>query len=126
MPEIPKNYYVELSEATQAISEIVKELDKTPISIKTLNTRVDTARDLVLKVYTNINEYVKTAKMAELAIVYGNRYRILNKDVDLGLEKAESSFYRGNYKLALENAMASINIVEPDIKKRLIEEYKND
>ena len=124
LPEIPKNYYVELSEATQAISEIIKELDKTPISIKTLNTRVDTARDLVLKVYTNINEYVKTARMAELAIIYGNRYRILNKEVDLGLEKAENSFYKGNYKLALENAISSINIVEPDIHKRLIEEYK--
>ena len=126
LPEVPKNYYVELSEATQAIAEIVKELDKTPISIKTLNTRVDTARDLVLKVYTNINEYVKTAKMAELAIVYGNRYRILNREVDLGLEKAENSFHKGNYKLALENAISSINIIEPDIHKRLMEEYKND
>lgn len=126
LPVVPKNYYVELSEATMAINDIVKELDKTPISIKTLNTRVDTARDLVLKVYTNINELVKTAKMAELAIVYGNRYRILNKDVDLGLLKAENSFYKGNFKLALENAINSINIVEPGIHKRLIDEYKNE
>lgn len=126
LPVVPKDYYVELSEATMAISEIVKELDKTPISIKTLNTRVDTARDLVLKVYTNINEFVKMAKMAELAIVYGNRYRILNKEVDFGLEKAENSFYNGNFKLALENAISSINIVEPGIHKRLMDEYKND
>ena len=126
LPVIPQNYYVELSEATMAISEIVKELDKTPISIKVLNTRVDTARDLVLKVYTNINEYVKTARMAELAIVYGNRYRITNRDVDLGLEKAEHSFYKGNFKLALENAINSINIVEPGIHKRLMEEYKQN
>ena len=126
LPIVPKNYYVELSEATMAINDIIKELDKTPISIKTLNTRVDTARDLVLKVYTNINELVKTAKMAELAIVYGNRYRILNKEVDLGLLKAENSFYKGNFKLALENAINSINIVEPGIHKRLIDEYKNN
>lgn len=125
LPVVPQSYYVELSEATMAINEIIKELDKTPISIKVLNTRVDTARDLVLKVYTNINELVKTAKMAELAIIYGNRYRILNKEVDLGLIKAENSFYKGNFKLALENAINSINIVEPNIYKRLIEEYKN-
>lgn len=125
LPVVPQSYYVELSEATMAINEIIKELDKTPISIKVLNTRVDTARDLVLKVYTNINELVKTAKMAELAIIYGNRYRILNKEVDFGLIKAENSFYKGNFKLALENAINSINIVEPNIYKRLIEEYKN-
>ena len=126
LPVIPKEYYIELSEASMAIGEIVKELEKTPISIKVLNTRVDTARDLVLKVYTNINEIVKTAKMAELAIIYGNRYRILNRDVDLGLEKAENSFYKGNFKLSLENAINSINIVEPGIHKRLIEEYKSN
>jgi len=124
LPIIPKNYYVELSEATLAINEMVKELDKRPISIKTLNLRVDTARDLVLKVYNTINETIKTAKMAETAIVYGNRYRVVNKDVDLGLTKAENSFYKGNFKTSLENAINAINIIEPGIHKRLLDEYK--
>lgn len=124
LPVIPKNYYVELSEATLAINEMVKELDKRPISIKTLNTRVDTARDLVLKVYNSTNETVKTAKMAETAIVYGNRYRPINRDVDFGLTKAENAFFKGNFKLSLENAINAINIVEPGIHKRLIDEYQ--
>jgi len=124
LPVIPKNYYIELSEATLAINEMVKELDKRPISIKTLNLRVDTARDLVLKVYNTINETIKTAKMAETAIVYGNRYRVVNKDVDFGLTKAETSFYKGNFKNSLENAINAINIIEPGIHKRLLEEYK--
>lgn len=124
LPVVPKNYYVELSEATLAISEMVKELDKRPISIKVLNTRVDTARDLVLKLYNTTNETVKTAKMAEMAIVYGNRYRPVNKDVDFGLTKAENSFMKGNFKLSLENAINAINIVEPGIHKRLIDEYQ--
>jgi len=124
LPIIPKNYYVELSEATLAINEMIKELDKRPISIKTLNLRVDTARDLVLKVYNTINETIKTAKMAETAIVYGNRYRVVNKDVDLGLAKAENSFYKGNFKNSLENAINAINIIEPGIHKRLLDEYK--
>ena len=126
LPIIPKNYYIELSEATSAINEMVKELDKRPISIKTLNVRVDTARDLVLKVYNTINETIKTAKMAETAIVYGNRYRVVNKDVDFGLTKAESAFYKGNFKNSLENAINAINIVEPGIHKRLLEEYSNN
>lgn len=124
LPVIPKNYYIELSEATSAINEMVKELDKRPLSIKTLNLRVDTARDLVLKVYNTINETIKTAKMAETAIVYGNRYRVVNKEVDLGLVKAENSFYKGNFKNSLENAINAINVVEPGIHQRLLEEYK--
>ena len=124
LPVVPKNYYIELSEASEAISEMVNELDKRPISIKTLNTRVDTARDLVLKVYNTINETTKTARMAEAAIVYGNRYRTVNKDVDFGLLKAENAFSRGNYKNSLEQAISAINIVEPGIHKKLLEEFK--
>ncbi len=124
LPVIPKNYYVELAEAMEAIDLMVLELDKRPIAIKVLNTKVDNARDLVLKVYNTINETIKTAKMAETTIVYGNRYRVTNKDVDFGLIKAENLFYKGNFKASLENAINAINIVEPGIHKRLLDEYK--
>lgn len=125
LPIVPKNYYVEMSEAMEAINELVKELDKRPISIKILNLRVDTARDLVLKVYNTVNETVKTAKMAETAIVYGNRYRVTNKEVDFGLIKAENAFFKGNFKNSLENAINAINIVEPGIHKKLLEESQS-
>lgn len=124
LPVVPKNYYVELSEASMAINEMVKELEKRPISIKILNMRVDTARDLVLKVYNTINETIKTAQMAEQAIVYGNRYRPVNKDVEFGLSKAEGLFLKGNFKNSLEQAIMSINIVEPGILDKLMNEYK--
>lgn len=124
LPITPKNFYIELSEAAEAINNMVQELDKRPISIKILNTRVDTARDLTLKVYNTTKETIKTARMAETAIVYGNRYRAVHKDVEVGLIKAETAFYKGNFKISLENAINAINIVEPGIHKRLIEEYK--
>ncbi len=124
LPVTPKNFYVELGEASSAISDMIKELDKRPMSIKTLNTRVDTARDLTFKVYNTTKEAIKTAKMAEMAIVYGNRYRAVYKDVEIGLIKAETAFYKGNFKTSLESAINAINIVEPGIHKRLIEEYK--
>ena len=125
LPCIAKNYYVELAEAMEAINVLIKELDKRPISIKTLNLRVDTARDLVLKVYNTINETIKTAAMAEAAIVYGNRYRVTNKEVDFGLVKAENAFLKGNFKNSLENAISAINIIEPGIHKKLLEQAKS-
>ena len=63
--------------------------------------------------------------MAETAIVYGNRYRVTNKEVDFGLSKAESAFLKGNFKSSLENAISPINIVEPGIHKKLLEESQN-
>lgn len=125
LPVIPKKYYIELEEAGEAVKEIIKELDKKPISIKTLNTRVDTARDLALKLYNTCNETFKTASMAELSIVYGNRYRSSHKEVDSGLLKAEKEFYKGNYKESLEMAINTLNIVEPGIHKKLLGVYES-
>ncbi len=124
LPVIPKCYYIELEEATEAIREMIKELEAKPISIKTLNIRVDTARDLVLKLYNTSNETIKTAWMAENAIVYGNRYRVGNKEIDEGLEKASIAFMKGNFKLSLESSISAINLIEPGIHKRLLEAYK--
>lgn len=126
LPVIPKNYEVQIEEANEAIKNMIIELERQPISIKTLNTRVDTARDLVLKVYNTSLEIVKTASMAENAIVYGNRYRPVNSSIDSGLIKAEREFFKGNFKSSLEYAINSINVVEPGIYTRLLEAYKNE
>lgn len=126
LPVVPKNYEVELEEANEAIKNMIIELERQPISIKTLNTRVDTARDLVLKVYNTSLEIVKTASMAENAIVYGNRYRPVNASIESGLTKAEREFFKGNFKSSLEYAINSINVVEPGIYTRLLEAYKNE
>lgn len=124
LPVIPNYYYVQLSEANVAIKEMIKEMNRKPVSIKTLNIRVDTARDLVLKLYNTSNEIVKTAAMVEVAIVYGNRYRPINKTLDNELTRAEDMFYNGDYKKALDNTMRAINVVEPGIHKKLMESVK--
>ena len=125
LPVLPKNYTVELKEAKEAINEIVNELEKRPISIKTLNTRVDTARDLVFKLYNTARELVKTAAMCELAIVYGNRYRTSYKEVRAGLLLAEKEFYKGEYRKGLETVLGVLNIVEPGINKKLLSVYSD-
>ena len=124
LPIIPNYYYVQLSEANVAIKEMVKELEKQPISIKVLNVRVDTARDLVLKLLNTSNEIVKTAAMSEIAIVYGNRYRPVNSSLDRELTNAENLFYKGEYKKALDCSIRAINIIEPGIKEKLLKVVK--
>jgi len=124
LPVIPKTYFTYLEEAKEGIRLIIEELEKKPIMIGDLNTRVDTGRDLVLKLYTLSDELTKTAAMAEMAIVYGNRYRSSYREIDMNLVKAEKEFTSGNYRKSLETSLNALNQVEPGIHKRLMEAYK--
>lgn len=126
LPVIPDLYFIELKEATEALREITKELDKKPINIEILNTRVDTARDLIFKLHNTSNELIKTAMLAENAIIYGNRYRPKKQYVNDGLNKAELLFIKGEYKKSLELTLNTIDIVEPGIYKKLLGLYEKD
>ena len=123
-PVIPKYYYTELNEASQAIKDIIIELDKKPITISVLNTRVDTARDLVLKLYSKTKELLKTVKFAEMAIVYGNRYRATD-EFNKNLTYSEILFYKGEYQKSLELSINCINKVEPGIYNKLLKYYED-
>ena len=123
IPVIPDNYYVELEDAKEAIKEINKELNKKPINIDTLNIRVDTARDLAFKVFNTTNDVLKYVMMAEETIVYGNRYRSLKEQVNVGLNQAEKLFRDGEYKKSLEEAMNAIDYCEPEIHKKIMEAF---
>ena len=114
LPVIPSSYYVELKEAQDAIKEIVKELDKKPIVIKILNIRVDTARDLVFKIYNKTNDMIKISSLSEKMIIYGNRYRSTYKEIEQRLEKATTLFYKGQYEESLKTSIEAIKIVEID------------
>jgi septation ring formation regulator len=123
LPVITDNYFVELSEANDAIKEVIKELEKKPIVIKTLNTRVDTARDLVLKLYNTTNEIIKTAELAENCMVYGNRFRSSYTDIDRCLDEARKSFFKGDYKKSLDVSIKAISLVDKNFYQELVSIY---
>ena len=123
LPVIPQSYFVELNEASGAIREIIKELDKKPITISILNTRVDTARDLVLKLYTKTCELLKNAMMAEIILVYSNRYRSSYEGLNNKLNLAEKLFLKGEYKKSLDLTVNLIDRIEPGIYNRLVNNY---
>lgn len=124
LPIITDNYFVQLKEANEAILEVIKELEKKPIVIKTLNTRVDTARDLVLKLYNTTTEMIKNAKLAEIAIVYANRYRFDYEEIDQGLNDAEKLFYKGEYKKSLDLVVKSVSNIDENIYGKLVAIYE--
>ena len=123
LPVIPDSYYIELNEATTAIKEIIKELDKKPITIDVLNTRVDTARDLVLKLYIKTKEMLKNAIFAEKSIVYGNRFRSTYEQVNNSLNLSEKLFYSGEYRKSFEVTINALNKVDSGIYSKIIRLY---
>lgn len=125
LPFIPDSYYVELDEANTSIREIVKELDKKPITIEVLNTRVDTARDLVLKLYTKTKSMLKNAMFAEKAIIYGNRYRSSIDGLNKELSVSENLFLKGEYKKSFEITVNALNKIEPGIYNKILELYSS-
>ena len=118
IPVIPSSYYIELTEAQDAIREIIKELDRKPIVIKILNIRVDTARDLVFKIYNKTNDMIKIASMSEKIIIYGNRYRSSYEEIDIALTKAEELFKRGKYKESLDLSTKSLSFIDKNVTEK--------
>lgn len=118
IPVIPSSYYIELTEAQDAIREIIKELDRKPIVIKILNIRVDTARDLVFKIYNKTNDMIKIASMSEKIIIYGNRYRSSYEEIDIALTKAEELFKRGKYRESLDLSMKSLSFIDKNVTEK--------
>ena len=118
IPVIPSSYYIDLSEALVAIREFIKELDRKPIVIKILNIRVDTARDLVFKIYNKTNDMIKIASMSEKIIIYGNRYRSSYEEIDIALTKAEELFKRGKYKESLDLSMKCLSFIDKNVTEK--------
>ena len=119
IPVIPSSYYTELEEAGEAIREIIKELAKKPIVIKILNVRVDTARDLVFKIYNKTNDLVKSVIYSERLIVYGNRYRSTYTEIDKMLTEAEMLFNKGQYKKTLDMLVRELQKIDTNVLERL-------
>jgi len=115
IPVIPNGYFIELKEAGEAIREIIKELDKKPIVIKILNIRVDTARDLVFKIYNKTNDIVKSVMACEELIVYGNRYRSVDEKINQAIDEGAMLFEKGLYKQAINVLIKAISVVDENV-----------
>ena len=107
IPVIPSSYYIELTEAQDAIREIIKELDRKPIVIKILNI-----------IYNKTNDMIKIASMSEKIIIYGNRYRSSYEEIDIALTKAEELFKRGKYKESLDLSMKSLSFIDKNVTEK--------
>lgn len=67
---------------------------------------------------------IKTAKLAEYSIVYGNRYRSQDININSGLNQAQILFYKGNYKKSLDVTISTISRIDKNIREKVMELYE--
>ncbi len=118
LPVIYDNYFVYEEEAIDAISELEKEINNKPIVIKNLNMRVETARDLTVKLYKMVDEMIKYAYFTELLLVYGNKYRD-QKEIDKNLSKVEKMYYDGEYKEGYNLVLKTIKVIDNELYSKV-------
>ena len=125
LPTINESYKDYIADSYKKASEIQFLCKSRPIVLENLSTQVDTARDIIYKLYENIHNLIVTADMVEEAIVYGNRYRSSFLEVNTELTKAEVLFKNGEYTKALTIAVDIIEKIKPGSYEKLINKSKN-
>ena len=73
--------------------------------------------------FLRTNEINKCAHLAEMAIVYGNRFRPVSSEVNRQLNYSENLYYKGEYKKSIELTANMLEKIEPGIYNRLVKKY---
>jgi septation ring formation regulator len=119
LPGLPEAYKLQLDEAKDCLMRVAMRLEEKPLNMEAVNQTLDEATVLVQRVYDFTVEMLEQAELVEKVIQYGNRYRSRYRSVGEGLEEAELLFRSFEYELALEQAVATIEKVEPGAFQRI-------
>jgi len=119
LPGLPESYKVQLDEARDCLTKVALRLEEKPLNMELVNQTLEEASLLVQRAYDRTVEMLEQAYLVEKVIQYGNRYRSRYIAVTVGLEEAEYSFRNFEYELALEQAVAAIEQVEPGAFQRI-------
>lgn len=122
LPSISDAYQEDMTKSYQYVHSIEKLLDENPLNVNLLNATVTDAIDTIYKLYNNVNNIVGTVEMVENAIVFGNKYRSSNPDIDDQLSRSELLFHNGDYTEAIKVAIGAIEKVHPISYEKLIKE----
>lgn len=120
LPMINESYKDYIQESYDKAAEIQSFRLNRPVDLDELSKRVDTARDVIYKLYDNVHNLIVTAEMVEEAIVFGNRFRSSFLEVNTELTKAEVLFRNGEYTNALTTAVDIIEMIQPGSYEELI------
>jgi Septation ring formation regulator, EzrA. len=119
VPGIPFEIDSLFMEAMEAINDSFRLLEERPLVMPAVQNALEHAEQRVKELTEKATEMIENVYLIERIIQYGNRYRRNNLELNESLKLAENAFRRFDYQLALEEAAAAVEKVEPGAIKRI-------
>ncbi|MEH7086305.1 septation ring formation regulator EzrA [Neobacillus drentensis] len=119
VPGLPEDYKYLFEDTNESIQNVKYQLEEKPLNISALNQYLEIAVLTVDKLTNSTIELLENVMLAEKAIQYGNRYKTQYPAVAKGLSEAEIAFRHYDYQQALEQAAATLDIIDPDALKKI-------
>lgn len=119
VPGLPEDYKYLFEDTNESIQNVRYQLEEKPLNISALNQYLEIAVLTVEKLTNSTVELLENVMLAEKAIQYGNRYKTQYPSVAKGLRDAEDAFRHYDYQEALEQAAATLDVIDPDALKKI-------
>lgn len=119
IPGLPDEYHDLFEDGKESIRNARRKLEEKPLNISAVHEYIEVAVLTIEKLIQTTNEMLETVELAEKVIQYGNRYRSQYPAVSEALAEAEKAFRNYDYQKAVEQAVASIQNVDPGAIKKI-------
>ena len=119
VPGLPEDYKYLFEDTNESIQNVKYQLEEKPLNISALNQYLEIAVLTVEKLTNSTIELLENVMLAEKAIQYGNRYKSQYPSVAKGLMEAEIAFRHYDYQEALEQAAATLDVIDPEALKKI-------
>ncbi|MFV0255094.1 MAG: septation ring formation regulator EzrA [Erysipelotrichaceae bacterium] len=116
------SYYEDLAYSTDKLAKLKLLMENDNLEISSLHDELQEVTSFVYNFYNHVNETVGYAKFSEQTIVFLNRFRSLNDEIDDCITKAELAFQNGEYSNALSKVLPLAQKMFPDNFADLIKE----
>lgn len=121
IPGLPESIADEIVFSERCLNEAFEKLAETPLDMNGVTKKVEEAVVHVETAINDIDKIVDLAKLAEILIQYGNRYRSYSAHVDEQLREAELAFREFYYEQAIEIAEKAISPYENNVVDKVKE-----
>lgn len=106
IPEFSEPYHVRIEDCYDLLNEIDKAIKIQPIAVDEINDKVATLKSSANALFDEIENKFREMQLAESAVVYANRDRNHQDDVNQQLIALEKEFYRGEFVKVYHEANA--------------------
>ena len=104
LDDIAANYQDAINNTYQILCNIDTTLKAKPIDVKKINTLAEELKDTANRLFDEVEDIYRDSCLAESAIVYANRDRNHQSDVNQQLSILEQNFYQGAFEKVYEDA----------------------